>query len=438
MCSSMSKKALTVLSTKSKSDSETRPFLRTHCVPSDTTGSSSELVPFTKRLCSTLVEHVSEMKSLFAESSPSDRSASAPSVTLPDESPLFSRNTVLEVLCEGFYLLDSLLLLSNPTLHDILIDCDFVPLLKSTIITCLDLLEQPKTDSICPPSDRTAMLLTILNISWNCLASSLLDSHESLHPIVESAFSDIPQLCSLLERTCRHSSPNSQHLRMIINLACNHPHFVPRMLEENLIERVINTSKPMAVPTQRGQFHMDLIWVILHLVGDPICFTKDKEEWKRNQKLQLERALKPSKPCLLFILLREEFIPNDISGDRDLLTQITYLLGHTLQLERDLFEDGEIVETGREEWEVGWLVEKTNEYDMNERLYQIWRDDEKMIRNEKARWKKRVERQREAGHEDAVEGWLTRSDYETKPEIDYYFICVNEESGMNTPMWEWY
>ncbi|KAK2942441.1 hypothetical protein BLNAU_22631 [Blattamonas nauphoetae] len=350
----VSKKALQPLFTPCISDSETRSFLRTFKVPSGSNNSSSELVPFAGRLCSTLAEHVSQMKSLFAESSPSDGTISASSATLPEESPLLTGNTILEMLCDRLTLLDMLLIGSENFFHNILIKSDFVPLIKSTIITCLDLLDQLKSESICQPKGQHDRLIEILDRSWDCSAYSLSTSLKSLHPIVESAFSDVPQLCSLLERTCCFSSPTHFcHLRMIINVSASLRHFVPRMLEEDLVQRVINTTKPMTVSTKHGPFHLRLIWVVLNVIGNPKYITQNKKEQKRIRKLQFERVLKPAKQYLRFVLQREEFIPKGDSSDRDLPTQVTYLLIQVLLLERDLFEDGENVETRREEWEVG-------------------------------------------------------------------------------------
>ncbi|KAK2954121.1 hypothetical protein BLNAU_10938 [Blattamonas nauphoetae] len=410
----------------------TLPKLLIVIVPSASTDSSSELVPFAGRLCFTLAEHVSEMKSLFAESSASDGTVSAPSATLPEESPLLSGNTVLEMLWAGFSLLYSLLLSENQLFDDILIYGDIVTFLKSTIVACLDLLEQQKTESICPHTGRTDKFIRVLDISWNCAGESLYSSHKSLHPIVESVFSDVPQLCSLLERTCCFSSSRSIcHLKMIINLACILPRFIPGVLEENLVERMINTSTPMTVPTEHGGFHLFLIWAITNLIWDPRKITEDKEERKRIQKLEFERVLIPAKRYLQFIFQREEFIPKVSSGNQNMSTIVGLLLGKTLILERDLFEYGEIVETGREEWEVEWLVKKTNEKDLGERLQIIRAHDVRMKKKEKARWKKRVERQREAGHSDAMEGWLMRRDNETRTEIVNYLRQIQKESGMN-------
>ncbi|KAK2947079.1 hypothetical protein BLNAU_18002 [Blattamonas nauphoetae] len=404
--------ALKALSTHSQSDHSTSYFLRTHKVPCNSTGSSSELVPFAGRLCSTLAEHVSELKSLLTESSASDAPISGLSATLPSESPLLSGNTVLEILCEGLSLLNSLLSDMDYTFNNvcpiashivqILITHDFVPLLKTTIIACLDLLEQLKTES------------------------------KSLHPVVESAFFDVPQLCSLLERTCHHPSPtDTSHLEMIINLASTLPHLVPRLLEENLVQRVIYTTKLMAVPTTNSYFHLYLIWTIKNLIRIPKEITKDEDELKRIRMLQFERVVKPAKQYLQCILQREDFIPEAKSRNYDLSMMIRLVLEQTLALERELFEDGEIVETGREEWEVGWLVEKTNEKDVKVRMKMIREDDEKMKKDEKSRWKKRVERLREAGYEDALEGWLTRSDWRTRQVIVDYVEPVGEESGLN-------
>ncbi|KAK2956948.1 hypothetical protein BLNAU_8023 [Blattamonas nauphoetae] len=309
--------ALKALSTRCKSDSQTYSFLRTLGVPSGSTDSSSELVPFARRLCSTLAEHVSEMKSLFAESSASGGTISALSPTLPSESPLLNGNADLEVLCQGFSLLQLLLSTRDNTFHKILIDFNFVPLLKSTTIACLDLLDRQESESSYEPSDRTDLLIKVLNDSWDCTADSLCSSHKSLHPMLETTFSDVPQLCSLLERTSCHSSPtHNSHLRMIINFASSQHHLIPRLLEENLVERGIHTTKPMTVPTTHGEFHLDLIWTIVNLIWDPSDITQNQEDKKRIRMLQFERVLKPAKQYLQFILQREEFIPTDDVGAR--------------------------------------------------------------------------------------------------------------------------
>ncbi|KAK2947700.1 hypothetical protein BLNAU_17370 [Blattamonas nauphoetae] len=428
----VSKLALKALLKQSKSVSETRSFLRTLKMPSCSTESSPELVPFVGRLCSTLAEHVSEMKSLFAESSPSDGTISALSDPLPEESLSLSGNTVLEVVHNGFFLLDSLLNDAGYSFSTILTKCDFVPLLKSTIVTCLDLLDHERNELICQPPDQTDKLIFILDRSWDLAADGLTSSHQSLHPIIEYAFSDVPQLCSLLERTSCHSSPTHfSHLRMIINFTHNLHHLIPLMLEENQVEPVLTTSKSMTILKTNGDFHLRFIWTISNLIWDPRFSIQNKEERKGIRMLQFERVLKPAKQYLQFILQREEFIQKAKSWNYVLSTIIGYLLKNTLTLERDLFEDGEIVETGREEWEVGWLVEKTKEKELGERLNMIRKDDEKMKKNEKSRWKKRVERRREAGNEDAMEGWLTRMDYRTRFEIVGYLRLVNQENGMN-------
>ncbi|KAK2947083.1 hypothetical protein BLNAU_18006 [Blattamonas nauphoetae] len=432
----MSKVALKGLLTFNNSVSRTCSFLQTLSVPSDSTDSSSELVPFAGRLCGRLAEHVSEMKSLFAESSPSDGTISALSATLPAESPILTGNTVLDVLFEGFTLLDILVANSHPFERITLIEDDFVPLLNSTIIVCLDLLEQLKTESVCPPTRQIALLTKVLNDSWNCAASCLDDFRTSLHPVVESAFSDVPQLCSLLERTCYHSSPTrNSHLEMIIFSAANLPHLIPRLLEENLIERMFVTTRPMAVPTTHCDFHVRHILVILNMIRNPKVITEDNEARKRIRKLQFEHALKPAKQYLQFILQREEFLQKDDSSDNELTREIGLLLTRMLVLERDLLENGEIAETGREVWEVGWLVETTIEDDLRGRLKMIREDDMRMKMNEKSRWKKRVERQREAGHEDAMEEWLTRVDCRIRSEIVEYLKRGSSESGMNHRIW---
>ncbi|KAK2945167.1 hypothetical protein BLNAU_19906 [Blattamonas nauphoetae] len=429
----LAKYVLSALSNRIKSNLAVRSFLRNLTVPSASPETSSELVPFAGRLCSSLFAHVSQIKSLFTESSSVHPAISAHSATLPGESPLLTGNTVSAILCAKFSLLESLLLNSDITFEDILINWEFVPLLKSSIITCLDLLRQLKCESNSPSADRSTALIEILDRSWSCLASCLFKTHKTLFPVIESALSNVQQLFSLLERTCRHSSPNSNHLRMIVNITAYLPHLIPHMLEENLVQRIINASKPMTVPTKNGAFHLSLISTFLNLIYS-YNITEDNEELKRIRLLQFERLLKPARDYLQFILHREEFILKDDSCNNDLPTIIGKLSFQTLVLERELLEDGEIVETGREEWEVRWLVEKTDEGSLEPRLKKIREDDVKMKRDEKERWKKRVWRQREAGHEDAMEGWLMRLDEETRSEIVDYLESVTVESGMNNSM----
>ncbi|KAK2954087.1 hypothetical protein BLNAU_10904 [Blattamonas nauphoetae] len=111
--------ALNALSNQCKFDPKICAFLRTHKVPSGSTDSSSELVSFAGRLCGRLAEHVSELKSLFTESSPSDGTIAALSASLPDESPLLNGNTVLEMLSEGFSLIHSMLDDADATYEDV-------------------------------------------------------------------------------------------------------------------------------------------------------------------------------------------------------------------------------------------------------------------------------------------------------------------------------
>ncbi|KAK2959085.1 hypothetical protein BLNAU_5880 [Blattamonas nauphoetae] len=305
--------ALKVLTKRCKVDSETRSFLRTLKVPSGSTDSSSELVPFAGRLSSTLAEHVSEMKSLFTESSPSDGTISALSTIHPSESPLLSGTTVLEQLCEELSLLNSLLPSMLATFQDILIDFTLVHPFKSTILFCLDLLENEDTESNCPPSGRTGMLIHILDCLWYLAACCIC--HKPLNPVVESTFSDVPQLCSLLERTCRHSSPTHlSHLTMIINIDVYLPRLIPRMLEENLVERVIDASRPMLVQTTTLDFHHSLIRTLAELMEKHFCIVHRGTDRKRARILILERVLQPAKQYLQFILQREEFIPNEVSS----------------------------------------------------------------------------------------------------------------------------
>ncbi|KAK2957019.1 hypothetical protein BLNAU_8094 [Blattamonas nauphoetae] len=391
--------------------------------------SSSELVPFAGWLCSTLAEHVSEMKSLFSESSPSDGTNSALSATLPAESQLLNGNALLEILCEEFNLVNTLLVNSDYRFEDILNNINFIQLLKSTIIACLNQLEQKRTVLTRPPAGRADLLIKILDWSWKC-ASDSIPHFNTLYPVVKSTFSDVPQLCSLLERTCHQSSPTHfSHFRMITSIGEYLPHLITRLLDENLVERVMDTSKPMVVPTSDDDFHDKLIWVVLMLIWTPKDIAVyQKKKRKRIRKMQFEHALKPAKQYLLFILQREVLMQKGPVWCDRIPHTIGHFLHQTLILERDLFEDGEIVETGREEWEAGWLVERPDEYHYALRLEDIRKDDEIMKKDEKSRWKKRVERQRKAGHEDAIEGWLMRKGNGMGTMIVKYLESVREET----------
>ncbi|KAK2963070.1 hypothetical protein BLNAU_2093 [Blattamonas nauphoetae] len=428
----VSKLTLKALCTRSRSDSEIRAFLKSDGVSSVLTNGSSEVVPFAKQLCGRMVEHISQMKSLSEESSPSDQTISPLSATLPDKSPLFSGNAMLAVLCEELSLIDSLFGFKANTTQFIPLNSDVVTLLKSIIIVCLDQLDQQKTASNCPRSDRTVLLVTILDSSWNCVLNHLYRSLPSDHRDDKSAFSDDPSLCFLLERTYNRPSPtHSSRLGMIIHLAIYLPNLIPLMLKENLIQRVIDTSKLTTVPTTHRTFHLDLIQSVATLIGTPNRFSFPETERKPLQQLQFERALKPAKQYLKFILQRDEFFSKDDSRPYNVPTIVSELLKATLLLERELFENGMIVETGREEWEVGWLVEMTRENSLGWRLEWIRRYDVKIEKNEKSRWKKRVKRLRVAGHEDAMEGWLTRRDNQIPLEVEEYVESVSEASGMN-------
>ncbi|KAK2944144.1 hypothetical protein BLNAU_20929 [Blattamonas nauphoetae] len=360
------------------------------------------------------------------------RSISAQSTTLPRESLNPTENAIVRRIYEVLNVVISLLTNSDITYQNILIDCEFVPLLESIIIICLNLLRQLKCESN-TPSDRSDALINILELSWYGASYCISHGENTFRPVIESTFSDIPRLCSLLERTCSHNSRNyHSHLNLLVNLTAGFPRFLPPLLEENLVQRVINSSKPMVVPTTNGEFHLNLIWTVIYFIWNFKDTTEDNEKRKGVRKMQFERVLKPAKQYLQFILQREEFIPKNVTYDKDLSTGIVNLLYRTFLLERELFEDGELVETGREEWEVGWLVEKTDEESLALRLKKIRVDDETTRRDENERWKKRVWRQREAGHEDAMEGWLTRVNENTLSEIVEYLESVNEESGMNT------
>ncbi|KAK2954275.1 hypothetical protein BLNAU_10774 [Blattamonas nauphoetae] len=429
--------ALTALNSQSEPDSDACSFLRKLKVPLPSTASSSKLVPFAGRLCSSLAADVCKIMSLFSKSSSANPTISAQSTTLPGDLLNFAEKTIVRIILAKIHLIVSLLTNSDISFQNILIDYEFIRLLKSIIVTCLDLLRKLKCESNYPSADRSAALIDILALSWHGASFCIFENESPFHPVIESTFSDIPRLCSLLERTCSHTSQGQcSHLNLLINLTSALPRLIPQLLEENLVQRMINASKPMIVPTTYGEYHKRFFWTFINLISFCYDITEDNEERKRVRKMQFERVLRPAKQYLQFILQREEFFLQDDSSDLDLSTGIVKLLSRTFLLERELFEVGEIVETGREEWEAGWLVEKTDEESLTPRLEKIREDDEKMRMDEKERWKKRVERHRDAGHEDAMEGWLMRVDLDTRSEIEEYIEGVTLENGMNNVLWD--
>ncbi|KAK2943684.1 hypothetical protein BLNAU_21387 [Blattamonas nauphoetae] len=396
--------ALQSLSTRSCADVPTRTFLRTLELPSASTDKSS----------------------------PSNTTISALPASPHEESLLLSVNAIVERLCDELTLFSSLLPYPRIPITDIMIDSNFYHHLTSTIITCLDMIEPQKNELNRPPPDMTDLLVRLLDRSWNCIFSSITYSDLSRCPIIVSTFSGVKQLCSLLVRTCHLSSPtHHSHLLLIPRFARLVPRLAPSMLEENLVRNVIDASNPIKVPTTNSSFHVYLMRAIRALMCNPSTFTKDKEERKRIRLLQFERVLTPAKHYLQFIFQQEEFIPNLCQTNYYEKQTILPLISQTLTLERELFEDGELVETGREEWEVGWLVEKTDEHNLGERLNELREYNPRMTKDEKERWKKRVERQREAGHEDAMEAWLTREVSVDGWKIEMCTEEVSEESGMN-------
>ncbi|KAK2947739.1 putative Tubulin glycylase 3C [Blattamonas nauphoetae] len=276
----LSTRALKVLYKPRDSNSIVPSFLQTHEMPSGSTEQSSELVPFASRLCSTLTTHVSQLKSLLTKS------------------PLHIGNAVLEMICEGLSLIYSLALHSEDSIETDLNKSGMIYHLKSTIVTCLDLIEQTKNGSNSSPSDQTDMLYRVLDRSWNCAIVWIWDTETILPRIFERAFFNVTDLCSLLERTCHHSAqaPHSRHFKLLSKYVFYFVDCVPRLLEENLVERMLDKSQPMKVPTAHRKYHYNLIDSLLEFFKKPRLSLFEGYKWKQIRKLQFERVLKPGPP----------------------------------------------------------------------------------------------------------------------------------------------
>ncbi|KAK2954237.1 putative CBL-interacting protein kinase 3 [Blattamonas nauphoetae] len=324
----VSKMALKTLNSQSKPDSGAYSFLRELKVPLPSTARSSKLVPFAGRLCSSLAAQVSQIQSLFTEPSSAHPAISAHSAPLPGESPLLTENIVVAIIVEELSLLKTMLINSDATFQKILVDSEYVYLLKYTIVTCLDLLRHLKCISNCP-ADRSAALTQILDMSWSCAISSVSHGENPFRPEIEYTFSNIPQLCSLVELTCRVSSPSSHQFLMIAAIIAIFPDLLPQVLEENVVQRVINISKPMVGRTTNAEFHRRLVCTFVILICNYDDYTQNKDKLKRIRKMQFERVLRPAKHYLHFVLQREEYILQDDSSDEDQSTLVTDLLART-------------------------------------------------------------------------------------------------------------
>ncbi|KAK2953403.1 hypothetical protein BLNAU_11689 [Blattamonas nauphoetae] len=302
----VSTRALKVLYKPWNSKSKIRSFLQTHKVPSGSTEQSSELVPFASRLCSTLTAHASRLKSLLTKSS------------------LHIGNAVLEMIGEGFSLIYSLALHGTNSIESILTKSRFIHHLKSTIVTCLDLIEQTNNGSSDSPSSQTDMLYKVVDRLWNCAIVWIWCTNSVLPRVFMGAFFYVPDTCSLLERTCHHSeqAPRWHHFKFLNAYICYFVDNVPRLLEANLVERMLDRSQPMKVPIAHGEYHYDLIDALFEFFKKSRLdlFTEDEREQIR--KLQFERVLQPARPYLKFLFLREEFIPKESLKPRSPSIQI--------------------------------------------------------------------------------------------------------------------
>ncbi|KAK2945217.1 hypothetical protein BLNAU_19857 [Blattamonas nauphoetae] len=296
-----------------------------------------------------------------------------------------------------------------------------LPTVKTAITTCLEL---PSHLTNVPTDQKDALNATInsvLTMSWKIITRSLVMSMKSLNPILESLFVEGPDLFTLVEQISRHFNTNL--LMDILSLTNNKPSETRAIfifLKENMIERMFERVRPTAVPLADRDFHSHVLSLIWNMTRGTF-----PDFWKREEKpfeplLQFNRVVVPSQPYLLFVFQRDEYLA---TPDGLFESHINRILENVMRLEKELYSEGLYEDIGRESWEVGWLVEKTDEKSLCNRLSLFKRNDELLKDRRWSRWKRRVERLRQVGAEDVVEAWLPRTRHLTVPNEVEAFIC---------------
>ncbi|KAK2963813.1 hypothetical protein BLNAU_1382 [Blattamonas nauphoetae] len=404
-------------------------FLAGHTLLFTLAGPPDNPVMFTERLIETLSDHLSRLHSLLADST------TQPNM-LVDESTIDQIRHISAFLASGLSLLDYLGKEYQPSMIEVLITQRFFSLVKSAITTCLDL---PSHVANIPANQKEGLRATInsvLTMSWKIITRSLDTSMKVLHPAVESAFADGSDMFSLIE--CTSQQLNTNLLTSLLSHTNKGPsssHAVFVFLKENMIERVLTRVQPTTVPLANRAFHDHLLSLISDMTRGTTPQYLTTEERPFEPLLQFNRVVVPAKRYLLFVFQRAEYLsaPSDV-----FVNQLSLILKHVMRLEKELHKEGKDVETGREEWEVGWLVEMTNKKTLGERLHTM-EGDERMRTKEKTRWKKRAERLRQAGLDDALEAWST-------PRVPFISLeHLNIAIGMNQVIrtasryiWLWY
>ncbi|KAK2945765.1 hypothetical protein BLNAU_19321 [Blattamonas nauphoetae] len=337
-------------------------------------------------------------------------------------STVTSLRHIVEIVTNGFGSLVYRLDKSDTHFRQVLITQRFFPLVKATITTCLHL--QSHVASI--PADQKAGLSATINsaltMSWKIITRSLDSSMKDLHPAVESAFADGSDMFSLIERTSQQLNTNLlMDLLSHTNGGSSSLRTVSIFLKENMIERVLTRVQPSTVPLADRAFHEHLLSLISNMSCGTALLSWRPEARPSEPLLHFNRVVVPAKRYLMFVLQRDEYVydPSDA-----FVSQLNQILKYIILLEKELHREGKDVETGREEWEVGWLVEMSNKKNFKERLHSM-EEDKEMRKKEKKRWKKRAARLRQAGLDDALEAWLTpRETYDC-------LLRLNKAVGMN-------
>ncbi|KAK2948677.1 hypothetical protein BLNAU_16418 [Blattamonas nauphoetae] len=319
-----------------------------------------------------------------------------------------------------------------------LITLKVFPLVKTAITTCLEL---PSHLTHVPTDQKDALNATInsvLTMSWKIITYSLNQRVKSFNPAIESLFAEGPDLFTLVEQIIRFCdariiSLRTTHLLMdLLSLTNKKPSETRAIfifLNENMIERVLERVRPTTVPLADRDFHSRILSLIWNMTRGTYPDFWKNEEYPFEPLLQFNRVVVPSQRYLLFVFQRDDYLA---APNSPFVGQINRILEHIMRLAIELSKEGKDVETGRELWEVGWLVESTNETILCNRLHFFRQYDELLKERPKTRWKQRAERLRQVGAEDVLEALLPRTINYQVPKAIAAFICrVTKAIGSN-------